>query len=90
MNSATDLFATYAGQKSDLGPWLEGAEINRDADLRLSYLGGWGINSTLEDVIYRQMIAYRRAPVNIFTGSPQSINALIFAMSQTGGPPRQQ
>jgi spermidine synthase len=89
VNSATDLFATYAGQKSDLGPWLEGAEINRDADLRLSYLGGWGINSTLEDVIYRQMIAYRRAPVNIFTGSPQSINALIFAMSQTGGAPRQ-
>ena len=89
VNSATELFATYAGQKSDLGPWLEGAEINRDADLRLSYLGGWGINSTLEDVIYRQMIAYRRAPVNIFTGSPQSINALIFAMSQTGGTPRQ-
>jgi len=89
INSATDLFATYAGQKSDLGPWLEGAEINRDADLRLSYLAGWGINSTLEDVIYRQMIAYRRAPVNIFTGSPQAINALIFAMSQTGGAPRQ-
>jgi spermidine synthase len=88
INSATDLFATYAGQKSDLGPWLEGAELNRDADLRLSYLGGWGINSTLEDVIYRQMIGYRRAPVNIFTGSPQSINALIFAMSQTGGPPK--
>ena len=89
INSATDFFATFAGQKSDLGPWLEGAEINRDADLRLSYLGGWGINSTLEDVIYRQMISYRRAPVNIFNGSPQSINALIFAMSQTGGAPRQ-
>jgi len=89
INSATDLFATYAGQKSDLGPWLEGAEINRDADLRLSYLAGWGINSTLEDVIYRQMIAYRRAPVNIFTGSPQAINSLILAMSATGGPPRQ-
>jgi spermidine synthase len=89
INSATDLFATYAGQKSDLGPWLEGAEINRDADLRLSYLAGWGINSTLQDVIYRQMIAYRRAPVNIFTGSPQAINSLILAMSATGGPPRQ-
>jgi spermidine synthase len=88
INSATDLFATYAGQKSDLAPWLEGAELNRDADLRLSYFGGWGINSTLEDVIYRQMISYRRAPVNIFTGSPQSINALIFSMSQTGGPPK--
>jgi spermidine synthase len=90
INSAADLFATFAGQKSDLGAWVEGADINRDADLRLSYLAGWGINSTLEDVIYRQMIAYRRSPVNIFTGSPQEINALIFAMSQTGGTPRQQ
>jgi spermidine synthase len=88
VNSATDLFATFAGQKSDLAPWLEGAQINTDADLRLSYLGGWGINSTMEDLIYRQMISYRHAPVNIFTGSPQSINALIFAMSQTGGPPK--
>jgi hypothetical protein len=34
-------------------------------------------------------MAYRRAPVNIFTGSPQAINALIFSMSATGGTPRQ-
>ena len=27
-------------------PWLQGAELNRDGDLRLQYLGGWGINST--------------------------------------------
>ncbi len=30
-------------------PWIAGAEINRDRDLRLQYLGGWGINSSLED-----------------------------------------
>src|SRR5262249_24876699 len=39
--SPMDLFATYAGQRSDLAPWLAGAEINRDRDLRLQYLAGW-------------------------------------------------
>ena len=56
IHSATDLLATYAGQKSDLGPWYAGAELNRDGDLRLQYLAGWGINSSLEDFIYRQML----------------------------------
>ncbi len=79
--SPIDLFATYAGQKSDLGPWFEGAEINRDGDLRLQYLAGWGINSSLEDVIYRQMLAYRRAPLNLFTGSPERVQLLLHAIS---------
>ena len=42
--------------------WTAGAEINRDVDLRLQYLGGWGINSTLEDAIYRQMLKFRQMP----------------------------
>src|SRR5271157_1893028 len=60
--NAIELFSTYGGQKSDLGPWLTGAQLNYDRDLRLQYLGGWGINSKLEDYIYRQMISYRRPP----------------------------
>jgi len=75
-----DLFSTYGGQKSDLGAWTMGAEINTDRDLRLQYLGGWGINSRMEDYIYRQMMQYRRPPVNIFTGSPQVLQALMGAM----------
>ncbi|HEY2017298.1 MAG TPA: fused MFS/spermidine synthase, partial [Bryobacteraceae bacterium] len=78
--SAISLFATYGGQQSDLGPWLAGAQINYDRDLRLQYLGGWGINSKLEDVIYRQMMSYRRPPVNLFTGSPQTLQALMAAI----------
>jgi spermidine synthase len=69
VNSAIDLLATYAGQRSDLGQWTAGADINHDSDLRLSYLAGWGINSTLEDVIYKRMMSYRQPPLDLFTGA---------------------
>jgi spermidine synthase len=80
VSSSLELFATYAGQKSDLGPWTKGAQINRDSNLRLSYLAGWGINSALEDVLYRQMLRYRQRPDDLFTGSPERIQALYLAM----------
>ena len=32
----------YAGQKSDLAPWIAGADLNRDIDLRLQYLARMG------------------------------------------------
>jgi spermidine synthase len=64
-----DLLSTYAGNAVDLAPWLEGAAINSDGNLRLSYLAGWGINAELADDLYRKMIGYRRRPVQIFSGS---------------------
>ncbi|HTX34117.1 MAG TPA: fused MFS/spermidine synthase [Bryobacteraceae bacterium] len=82
VNSATDLFATYAGQSSDLGPWVVGAELNRDSDLKLQYLGGWGINSAMEDYLYREMMSYRQPPSNIFTGSPERLLALVQALNK--------
>ncbi len=85
VGSAADLFSTYAGQAQDLEPWLRGADINRDADLRLQYIGGWGINSNLADYLYRQILNYRRAPINLFTGSPQAIQSLFSAMAVDGG-----
>ena len=87
VNSSIELFATYAGQKSDLGRWTKGAEINRDADLRLSYLAGWGINSNLEDMLYRQMLKYRQAADNVFAGSPQRLRDLYIAMARESGAP---
>jgi len=80
--SAIDLFATYAGRMDDLGQWTRGVDLNRDGDLRLQYWGGWGINSTLEDVIYRQMLSYRRPPAGLFTGSPAKLEALRQAIGQ--------
>ncbi|PWU07651.1 MAG: hypothetical protein C5B51_09685 [Terriglobia bacterium] len=37
--SAAELLSMYAGQAQDLQPWIKGAEINRDRNLRLQYLG---------------------------------------------------
>jgi spermidine synthase len=81
IGSALDLFSTFAGQKADYAAWLQGADINHDRDLRLQYIAGWGINSTMEDEIYRQMISYRRRPDNIFTGSPEQLQALMMAIA---------
>jgi spermidine synthase len=78
------LFATYMGQRSDLGKWTEGAPVNRDRDLRLEYLAGWGINSQLADTLYREMLAYRRAPSNIFQGSGKDVADLLATIAGGG------
>ena len=56
-------------------------DINHDRDLRLQYIAGWGINSDLEDSLYREMLRYRQSPTNIFAGSPGQMTALLSAMS---------
>ena len=81
VNSATDLMSTYTAQETDLSAWLKGADINHDRDLRLQYIAGWGINSNLEDTLYREMISYRQSPKNIFTGSPEQMQAFMNALT---------
>ena len=77
MNSAVDLFSTFAGRASDLKPWLADAKINRDRDLRLQFLAGLGLNLYQSDVIYSGMLVYaRRFPDELFIGSPETMNAL--------------
>jgi spermidine synthase len=77
VGSAFDLFSSFIGQKSDLGPWMANAAINHDQDLRLQYLAGWGINASMEDTLYRKMLAMRRPPRNLFTGSPERVGQLM-------------
>ena len=81
VGSPIDLLATYSGRKSDLGPWVKGAQINRDKDLRLQYLAGWGINSQLEADLQLQILSYVQPPVELFEGSPRLVQALMGAMS---------
>jgi spermidine synthase len=76
MSSGVDLLATYAGRPSDLGGWLAGAAINRDRDLRLQYLSGMGLNLFQNGPIYADMLAYRRFPGDLFTGSETRLQAL--------------
>jgi spermidine synthase len=77
INSPYDLFSTYTGTGSDLQPWTQGALINTDKDLRLSYLAGWGINSDMADGLYREMLKYRQPPSGIFSGSPERLRPLM-------------
>jgi spermidine synthase len=76
IQTAVTLFATYAGRGSDLQPWLEHAEINRDRNLRLQYLAGMGLNLYQEALIYDQMVVYRKYPEELFIASAKSKQAL--------------
>jgi spermidine synthase len=82
VGSIGDLLGTYAGARADLGRWTEGAELNRDRDLRLQYLGGWGVNSSLEDYLYRRIMSFREMPRDLFTGSPQRVAAMLQAIRE--------
>jgi spermidine synthase len=79
--SAIDLLAVYTGQNRDLGRWVQGSEINRDRNLRLQYLAGWGINSRMQDQIYRDMLMYRDLSVTPFTGAEPSVKSLRAAIA---------
>jgi spermidine synthase len=67
--SPLDLLSTYGGRGSDLRPWLEGAEINRDRNLRLQYLAGMQLNRYQGGPIYEAMARYRVFPDSLFTGA---------------------
>jgi spermidine synthase len=88
MNSAIDLFSTFAGQAPDFAPWLRDAQINRDRNLRLQYLAGRGLNLYQADRIYTEMVAYAKDPQGIFEGSEASKRALLERIWQFWG--RQQ
>jgi spermidine synthase len=81
LGSPVSLLATYAGQARDLAPWLVGAEINRDSNLRLQYLAGMGLNSYQNASIYAEMLQYRKYPENLFVGSDSATQYLKQALS---------
>ena len=76
LNSAVEILETYAGRASDLKPWLNGAEINRDRNLRLQYLAGLAVNASREGIIFDEMLRYRRFPADLVVGSEQDVRAL--------------
>jgi spermidine synthase len=68
-SSGLALLSTYAGQARDLAPWLAGAQLNRDSNLRLQYLAGFGLNTYESSAIYSQILRYRRFPDDLFVGA---------------------
>jgi spermidine synthase len=75
-NSATELFATFAGDAAMLRPWLADAQINHDRNLRLQFLAGLGLNRYDQAAIYSQMLQYRRYPEGLFVGAPERLAAI--------------
>ena len=76
INSAVDLFGTYAGRRSDMKTWLSDAQINTDRNLKLQYLAGLGLNLYQSDAIYKAMIREAKYPEDLFEGSPETLAAL--------------
>jgi spermidine synthase len=79
--SPTDLLSTYAGRDDELRGWLRTAEINRDLNMRLQYLAGWGLNFNHADLIYRTIVSHRIFPADFFTGSKGALGALQDVMT---------
>lgn len=86
INSAVDLFANFAGQPADMGGYLKDALINRDRNLRLQYLAGRGLNLYQSDPIYQDIVTYAgKFPENLFTGTPETMQALRDAVRRQQG-----
>lgn len=82
--SVPDLLSTYAGRHRDLAPWLEGAVINRDRNLRLQYQAGLETFVEDEDRIYKHLLAYRRFPDDLFVG-PEDLKQALRAGGEPPG-----
>ena len=79
-DSAVALLSTYGGRGPELEPWLKDAEVNRDDNLRLQFLAGFGMNIDQRAEIYRGILAFRHYPEDLFIGSPGSLNMLRAAI----------
>ncbi|HYM19239.1 MAG TPA: fused MFS/spermidine synthase [Micropepsaceae bacterium] len=79
-SSLNELFATYAGSRAGLEPWLKNAEINHDRDLRLQYLAGLALNHSEENTILRGIMQFWMPPVDLFMGAPEKLDALFTTM----------
>jgi spermidine synthase len=85
MGNVIDLFSNFAGNKSQLRPWLADATINRDRNLKLQYLAGLGVHLYQSDVIYANMLRHADYPEGLFVGSEPMIAQLRQAMAQMHG-----
>jgi len=79
---AMDLVGTYLNRASDLRPWLEGAQINQDVNLRLQYLAGLGVNSFAAEYIAQEIARNRKFPQDIIIGSEQTLDELKGSLLQ--------
>ena len=79
-----DLLATYSGQGPLLKEWSRAAQINTDRNLRLQYLAGMSLNSSLGERILAGILAHYRFPEQTFVGSAEAIRTLKGALYRAG------
>jgi spermidine synthase len=79
-----DLLSTYAGQAPFLKEWSRDAQINTDRNLRLQYLAGMWLNSSMGEQILFSILAYYRFPDQTFVGPPEAIDTLKPALEEAG------
>jgi spermidine synthase len=85
ISSAIDLLSNYAGTPTDLAPWLADASINTDRNLRLQYLAGMGLNLYQSGPIYANMLQHAKYPADMFSGKPETLQALQDAIRRLTG-----
>ena len=76
IHSAAELAATYAGRARDLAPYISGAPVNMDLNMRLQYLAGLGVNSVAAPRIYRDILSFRSFPEDMFSGRGEALDEL--------------
>jgi spermidine synthase len=79
-----ELLATYAGQAPLLTEWSRGAQINTDRNLRLQYLAGMSLNTSMANRILAGILEYYRFPDKTFIGSGEGIQSLKQALNRAG------
>jgi spermidine synthase len=87
ISSAIELLGNYAGDAESLRPWLMGAAINTDRNLRLQYLAGLTLTTSASGAIYAEILQSTRFPDRLFTGSPASLHALHERIAAITGKP---
>lgn len=67
--SPLDLFSTFAGDRTTMAAWLEGAPLNLDRNLRLQYLAGLRSPPSGHEDTYAHLVARRALPAELFSAS---------------------
>ena len=75
-NSLDDMLTLYVADKEALKEWVRGAQINSDMNLRLEYLAGAAAYQNNREEIFRDIIAHRRWPQELFRGHEARLQAI--------------
>jgi hypothetical protein len=69
--------STFAADGASLAPWLAGAALNTDRNLRLQYLAGEGLNTFAAGPIFDALVGDGPVlPTRLFAGTPAQLEEL--------------